>query len=415
MKRLLEDSCAVGALWVVSLCGLLSASPALAGGLYLSEFGTPAMGAAGAGAEALAEDASTALPHHNPAGMTQLEEGKHVLLGAGVAYGDVEFDPDSDTPVAGGDGGNQAGFAPLIGSFYSQSLTEKVRLGASIFSVSGSVLDPDNDWAGRFQLQKISLFTLGINGSVAYQVNDWLSVAAGGTILYGEIDPLSVALPNPGPDDGRVKIRNADDWAGGWNAAILLTPRPGTKIGLIYNSKLELDLSGDIRTQNFGSFALDLDIPLVQMARLGFSQELGHDFTLLGTVGWEDWSRFDNLPLSVRQANVTLETGWHDTFRFALGLRHQWNERWMLQGGVTYDTSPVSSSNRVASLPLDRQIRAAIGAQYAWSDTVNVGGAFEFVNLGRGRINNSLLKGDFDQNNLFVLAFNVSWKSPAGG
>ncbi len=37
---------------------------ALAGGLYLNEFGTPSMGVAGAGANAVASDASTSF--HNP-------------------------------------------------------------------------------------------------------------------------------------------------------------------------------------------------------------------------------------------------------------------------------------------------------------------------------------------------------------
>ena len=43
---------------------------AFAGGLYISEFGTPSMGVAAAGSQAVASDASTAF--HNPAGMTRL-------------------------------------------------------------------------------------------------------------------------------------------------------------------------------------------------------------------------------------------------------------------------------------------------------------------------------------------------------
>ena len=51
------------------------------GGLYLNEFGTPSMGMSGAGAQALAEDASTAF--HNPAGMTQVE-GQQLMVVGGV-------------------------------------------------------------------------------------------------------------------------------------------------------------------------------------------------------------------------------------------------------------------------------------------------------------------------------------------
>ena len=42
-----------------------------AGGLWLSEFGSPSMGTAGSGSAALANDASTAL--HNPAGMARID------------------------------------------------------------------------------------------------------------------------------------------------------------------------------------------------------------------------------------------------------------------------------------------------------------------------------------------------------
>jgi long-subunit fatty acid transport protein len=49
----------------------------LAGGLYLNEFGTPAMGTAGAGAHALPNDASTAF--HNT--------GRHEPGGGRRAYG----------------------------------------------------------------------------------------------------------------------------------------------------------------------------------------------------------------------------------------------------------------------------------------------------------------------------------------
>jgi long-chain fatty acid transport protein len=69
-----------------------------AGGLYLNEFGTPSMGVAGAGANAVASDASTSF--HNAAGMTRIKG--HQLMGtAGVLKATVKFDPDADTPISG--------------------------------------------------------------------------------------------------------------------------------------------------------------------------------------------------------------------------------------------------------------------------------------------------------------------------
>ena len=84
-------------LFVIVLLGGFSGT-AFAGGLYLSEFGTPSMGTAGAGSNAIANDASTAF--HNPAGMTRIQ-GSEAMATAGFLYADVRFDPDPDTPVDG--------------------------------------------------------------------------------------------------------------------------------------------------------------------------------------------------------------------------------------------------------------------------------------------------------------------------
>ena len=81
-----------------------------AGGLYLNEFGTPSMGVAGAGTHAVASDASTSF--HNPAGMTRIKDNEFMGTG-GLLYSTVKFDPGSDTPIPGGDGGDAGDPAPI--------------------------------------------------------------------------------------------------------------------------------------------------------------------------------------------------------------------------------------------------------------------------------------------------------------
>jgi len=118
-------------------------SVSTAGGLYLNEFGTPSMGVAGAGASAVASDASTSF--HNPVGMTRIK-GEELMGTAGFLKATVKFDEDADTPVPGGDGGNAGGYAPIIGGFYTHSLSDKWKLGANLITISGAALDYDDDW-----------------------------------------------------------------------------------------------------------------------------------------------------------------------------------------------------------------------------------------------------------------------------
>jgi hypothetical protein len=60
---------------------------------------------------------------------------------------------------------------------------------------------------------------------------------------------------------------------------------------------------------------------------------------------------------------------------------------------------------------MDRQIRYAVGAQYQWSERLNVGGAFEYIDLGDARIDDpTLLKGEYEENRIFMIAFNFSYQ-----
>jgi long-subunit fatty acid transport protein len=61
-------------------------------------------------------------------------------------------------------------------------------------------------------------------------------------------------------------------------------------------------------------------------------------------------------------------------------------------------------------MPADRQLRFAAGAQYQWSDRLNVGGNFVFLDAGNAKINSRNLKGDYKSNEVYFFALNASYK-----
>ncbi len=202
---------------------------ALAGGLYINEFGTPSMGVAGAGANAVASDASTSF--HNPAGMTRIKS-KELMVTAGLLNSIVEFDPDSDTPVPGGDGGEAGGPAPIIGGFYVHSLSDRWKLGANLVTISGAVLDYDDDWTGRYQNTEVTLLTMTFSPTIAYRVNDWLSLGGGPQIMYADLEMKAKApLPGPGGREGEVTI-DGNDVAFGFGLGALFELSERTRLGL---------------------------------------------------------------------------------------------------------------------------------------------------------------------------------------
>ena len=392
---------------IITLFFIFINTTAFAGGLYISEFGTPSMGVAAAGAQAVASDASTAF--HNPAGMTRLD-GKQLMLTGGALYSTVKFDPDADTPIGGGNGGEAGGPAPILGQFYVHSISDRLKLGANLISITGAVLDYDSDWAGRYLNTEVRLLTITANPTIAYRVTDWLSIGGGPQIMYADLEMKLKAPPPNG--NGKVKI-DGDDIAFGYDLGALIELSERTRLGILYQSEIEPDFSGDVKFSGGAvntDAGTDTEITLARFIRASIYHDLNDQWALLGTVGWEDWSAFNNINISTGQGSQNIPRNWDDTYKIAAGVHFRPVKEWLLQLGFAYDTSPVDADDRTPDMPMDRQIRYATGAQYKWSDNVSVGGQFVYADYGNARIRNDLLKGDYERNDIFFLAFNVNWK-----
>jgi long-subunit fatty acid transport protein len=77
---------------------------------------------------------------------------------------------------------------------------------------------------------------------------------------------------------------------------------------------------------------------------------------------------------------------------------------------MAYDTSSVSAKDRTADMAIDRQVRYAVGATYTYSDTLDIGTEFEYVDLGSAKIDGKTLIGEYDNNNVYIFAMNFNWK-----
>jgi long-chain fatty acid transport protein len=329
------------AFFAIFLLSLPSVSTA--GGLYLNEFGTPSMGVAGAGAQAVADDASTSF--HNPAGMTRIK-GKELMGTAGFLDATVKFDEDADTPFPGGDGGNAGGFAPIIGGFYTHSLSDKWKLGANLITISGAALDYDDDWSGRYQNTEVTLRTVTFSPTIAYRVNSWLSLGGGPQIMYADLE-MKAKVPHPGPGgDGEVKI-DGDDIDFGFGLGALFELSESTRFGVIYQSEIEPEFDGDVKLSGPGlSVNTDTEITLARFIKVSGYHELNDQWALLGTLGWENWSEFENVNISTDSGSKNIPRNWDDTWKFAAGLHFRPVEKWLLHS--VFPTTLPRSTKRIA-------------------------------------------------------------------
>lgn len=359
------------------------------------------MGTAGAGRTAYASDGGTIL--HNPAGMTRLE-GHQLFAGFAPGGSTVKFDKTNSGFNQGGNGGDQGGFIPLIGSGYSHKLHDRVRLGIGVFAVSGAALDPENSWTGRGQVTKLSLFTIAANPGVAVKVTDWLSVGANWLIVYGTLD-WKLRLPT----NQQLRFKNADDVEYAGMASLLLEPMEGLRFGLLYQSEVDLKLRGSARGPAGANPNFNMEFPLAQYVRVSAYWDATDKLALLASAGWEDWSTMGSVGVTLGGFSSNAALGMEDTWRVGAGLHYQLTPEWMLQTGYSYDSSALKNKNRTAALPIDEQHRLGFGAVHQVSEKLRVGVSFEWVHLGKAKIRKPGLRGSYERNDLFFVGFNLNW------
>jgi long-chain fatty acid transport protein len=77
-------------------------------------------------------------------------------------------------------------------------------------------VDYGDTFAGRYLGYETQLLTVTFMPSLAYKVNDALSVSVGVPMIYGELDLTAAIPPLLGPAnasrDGKAEIENGDDF-----------------------------------------------------------------------------------------------------------------------------------------------------------------------------------------------------------
>jgi len=194
---------------------------------------------------------------------------------------------------------------------------------------------------------------------------------------------------------------------------VLYEVSPGTRLGLSWQSKFGINFDGDVKIDgDAGGVSVNSDtkMDLAQYVRAALHHDINDRLGLDFTVGWDDWSDLGNILISVDTGGgVPLQTDWKDTWHYAAGLQYKLDDHWDLTAGMAYDTNPVSSHKRVAQLPVDEQIRYNAGARYHLSDSLTLGGYFNYTDLGRAKIVGNFWSGDYSSNEMYQFALNVNW------
>lgn len=345
----------VPALLLVAFSGAASAAA-----FQLWEQNASGLGVAYAGSAAVADNASTVF--FNPAGMTQLTgfQFSAGVNGVGPSY-EFRNGGTSGTGVlagvSGGNGGDAGGWAAVPNAYLAWQLTPKLFLGFGVSAPFGLATEyEDNGWVGRFQALKSEIKTVNYNPSLAYRINDKVSLGFG--LNYQTIDAeMTSATPLGGY---RVK---GDDAAWGWNAGALFTLSPAMRVGVSYRSAIDYTLEGT-RSLGATSSAAKADIKLPDTFILSVWQQVSDRWEAMGDLSYTRWNTLDKLNIRHATGTDVEAFNYKNSWRFAWGAAYQASDALKLKFGIAYDRTPVTDNDRSARVPDNDRVWFSLGGQW---------------------------------------------------
>lgn len=404
------SSLAVGA----ALAGL--ATGAVAGGFAIGTQSGSGTGNAFAGGAAGADDASVAW--YNPAAMTLLPSGKHVSVAAHALKPSFKFQNQGSTGAFAapgtGNGGDGGDWALVPNGAFAMDINPQLRFGLALNVPFGLKTEYDSGWRGALTALKSEIKTVNINPSLAYKVNNTVSIGAGVSV-----QKIDAELTNSAGAAG-IATLTADDIGYGWNVGVMVQATPSTRIGASYRSKIDYKLEG---TATFSgapagnsNVAADLKVP--DSASLSVFSMLSPQWEVMADITWTGWSSVQQLVVNrtsgpLAGANLTtLRFNWKDTMRYSVGANYKLNSQTKLRFGLALDESPTNDVDRTPRLPDQDRTWIAFGVQHKLSGggVLDFGYAHEFVRDARVSTSVPLagtLNGTFE-NKADILSFQYS-------
>jgi long-chain fatty acid transport protein len=428
-----------------TLLGFAFHNLAQASGFALIENSASGQGNAYAGAAAHATDGSTVW--FNPAGMMKLDRDQLVFAGHIVApnasftnngsklsplLGDVDLRGIND------DGGSTA-FVPNF--YWVKTISDSTKFGLGVTSPFGLATEyafdlaagPDSNFVGRYHGVLSDLKTININPSLAYKINDQVSIGGGLNIMLGTVDLTSAidygaicfagaaaaacagdgAFPQAVDGFGDLTGDNYSNISTGYNLGITIDPGEHTTIGMAFRSEVKMKITGDanfavptntaVQTAitNLGGLAggeifvptgLTSTVNLPASFSLSVSQRVSK-FNILADITWTGWSSFQELRIVYdnAQPDTVYTENWNDTYRFSLGFDYQQSDNMILRAGVALDESPVpDAEHRTVRLPGNDRTWLSLGLTYLFNKNMSFDVGYSHLFVDDAPINNTL-------------------------
>jgi len=417
----------------------------VAQGFMVNEHGSCVMARGGVGTPKPCGDGSAVF--YNPAGIAGSTGGALSLGATGIyAYGAFQDDwTGSKTDLVNP-------LIPVPHAYFTYGVTPQLTAGFGFFvpyglgtkwpTIYGGY---DTDFEGRFNGYDNDLRSLYFQPTLAYKVNDLISVGAGFDFVLGSVklnqmlDFSEQYAPAPAPPGttmgqlgipfhtqfatAQIKASNATGFGG--NFGVLLTPGEGVSIGARYMTRVKLDYDGNATFEQvpsgivlpngnpFGAPAgtpldlviasLDLfadgaalgaqggkaSITMPDQFSLGVAVSPSDVFTVMAEWQWVHWALFDTLALAFDNAGTkVLDEGYKNTNGFRFGFEWEAARQVTVRGGYLYHEGAAPPQTVTPLLPEGSRNEFTGGIGYQFNSRFAADIAYQYIRQDkrRGRV-----------------------------
>lgn len=342
------------------------------------------------GLAATADSAATA--SSNPAGIvrfdTRVTEAELIVLTSDstwrsqFANGERENTHSSSTTV-------------VPTGFFIQPINDEFSFSFTVLGVGFS--DDLGDWPGRYFIESYDSIYISAFPSLAYKVNDKLSIAGSLALSYTRFEQERVIanIFDPGAPEGSGELE-ADGFEVGFGLSTLYQQSDRLRWGLTYQSELDPELDADTSYRGLGpntervmdalgiiggDIAINSRSPQSVLAGMYYEFENNHAIT--ADLAWIDFSNFRLSEFYFNgEALTETEVKYKDIYALALSYTWPLNDRWMLGVGGFYADEMVDDDQRTMTLRLDSVWSAGLGAEWRWTKDRSVTASLSYIGVG---------------------------------
>jgi len=379
------------------IVAVIGTAVAVGGGFQLNEHGARAMAQGGAFA-ARASDASAM--YFNPAGLG-FQKGRSFYLGTTFImpkssfFGPLQNNSNEETKMV------DQTFTP-INLYGTYEINDQIHVGIGVSNPFGLGTEWPEDWSGKFISTKIDLMSFFITPTVAYKVNEEMSVGAGFNIVTGDVKIRRVVSD---PFDPHAKA--AIDLSGtgyGFNVGAIYKITKELSAGASYRSSVKLDATGSANfdparsVYPIGDASASLELPATAFVGVAYTPienlEVEADYQYIG------WSSYDKLVVEFKKDGSKTESpkNYRNTYILRFGGEYTMGD-FQFRAGYLLDRSPVKAKYVEPLLPDANRNGMNLGVGYKINEQFSVDAAYMFLKFDQRKATGTEVNFDGTYNN----------------